>query len=56
MKETKKRIQLCIGNFTKEGSQIYVNPSILSRKDIEWIKNKNKDHKDPYVEKIKARD
>ena len=49
----RKRIQLCIGNFTKEGSQIYVNPSILSRKDIEWIKNKDPK---PDIEKIKARD
>jgi len=50
----RKRVQLCIGNFTKEGSQIFVNPNMLSRKDLEWIKNK--DHKDPDIEKIKARD
>lgn len=50
----RKRVQLCIGNFTKEGSQIYINPNMLSEKDVEWIKKiKNKD---PDIEKIKARD
>ena len=53
MKETKKRIQLCIGLVTKDKSKIYINPEAISKKDLDWVRKNNDD---PYVEKIKARD
>ena len=48
-----KRIQICVGCFQKSGSQIYINPEGISKKDLEWIKKKNQDSD---IEKIKARD